>query len=158
MYNRPPMNGIKAAALIVLALAIVAIGVAYAATIASGGAATWPAGIMAIAIPFAMIATIALGAARTHGPQPGFRRLAAPFAAVLLIMLGAFAAALLLPAAGEPLLLGLPMRAAIVLYGVGVLPALILPLAYALTFDDLTLTEEDIARVREAAERSGGQG
>ena len=106
---------------------------------------------MAIAASCAMIATTALGAARAGQRLGGLRRLALPFAAVLLILLGAFAAALSLPAAGEPLLLGLPRRAAIVLYGVGVLPALILPIAYAVTFDELTLTEEDVARVREAA-------
>lgn len=110
---------------------------------------------MAVATSFALVATIALGAARTDRPHGGLQRLALPFAAVLLIILGAFAAALLLPAAGEPLLLGLPRRAAIVLYGIGVLPVLILPIAYALTFDELTLTEDDIERVREAAERAG---
>ena len=109
---------------------------------------------MAIATSFAMVATMALGAARTGQPHGGLGRLAIPFVAVLLIMLGAFAAALLLPAAGEPLLLGLPRRAAIVLYGIGLLPVLILPVAYALTFDELTLTEEDIERVREAASRA----
>ena len=109
---------------------------------------------MAVAIPCAMVATIALGAARTGRRFGGLGRLAIPFAAVLLIMLGAFAAALLLSAAGEPLLLGLPRRAAIVLYGIGLLPALILPVAYALTFDELTLTEEDIERVRAAADKN----
>ena len=109
---------------------------------------------MAIATSFAMVATMALGAARTGRSLGGLRRLLVPFGLVLLIMLVAFAAALLLPAAGEPLLLGLPRRAAIVLYGVGVLPVLILPVAYALTFDELTLTEEDIERVREAASRA----
>lgn len=141
----------KKAALGVLALAILAIGLAYAAAIATDGTARWPAWGMAVATAFAMVATMTLGAARTGQPHGGLRRLALPFAAVLLIMLGAFAAALLLPTAGEPLLLGLPRRAAIVLYGVGILPALILPVAYAWTFDELTLTEEDIERVREAA-------
>lgn len=108
---------------------------------------------MAIATSLAMVATMALGAARAGQRLGGLRRLLLPFAAVLLIMLSAFAAALLLPAAGEPLLLGLPRRAALVLYGIGVLPALILPIAYALTFDELTLTEEDVERVREAASR-----
>lgn len=144
----------KRAALAVLALSMAAIGVAYAAAIVKGVPGTWTAWVMAIATSFAMVATMALGAARSGQRHGGLRRLAIPFAAVLLIVLGAFAAALLLPAAGEPLLLGLPRRAAIVLYGVGVLPALILPIAYARTFDDLTLTDEDIERVREAAARA----
>ena len=149
------MKRIKSAAVIVLVLSMGAIGVAYAAAIATGRTTGWSAWVLAIATSFAMVSTMALGAARTGRPGGGLRRLMIPFAAVLLIMLGAFAAALLLPAAREPLLLGLPRRAAIVLYGVGVLPALILPIAYALTFDDLTLTEEDIARVRDAAASSG---
>lgn len=145
------MKRIKSAAVIVLVLSMGAIGVAYAATIVTGRTAGWSAWVMAIATSFAMVSTMALGAARTGRPGGGLRRLLVPFAAVLLIMLGAFAAALLLPAAREPLLLGLPRRAAIVLYGVGVLPALILPIAYALTFNEVTLTGEDIERVREAA-------
>lgn len=96
-----------------------------------------------------MVAMLALGAARSGG-RGGLRSLIVPFAAVLLILTGAFAAALLLPAASEPLVLGVPRRAAIVLYGIGVLPALVLPLAYALTFD-ADLTDDDIERVRAAA-------
>jgi hypothetical protein len=47
--------------------------------------------------------------------------------------------------------LGLPRRAAIVLYGIGLLPLFVLPVAYALTFDEMTLSEEDLERVRRAA-------
>ena len=49
-----------------------------------------------------------------------------------------------------PLWLGLPPRAAVVLYVIGFLPVLVLPLAYALTFDALTLSEADLARARAA--------
>jgi len=38
-----------------------------------------------------------------------------------------------------------------VLIGIGLLPLLVLPLAYALTFDEMTLSEADLARVRDAA-------
>jgi len=55
--------------------------------------------------------------------------------------------------AGMPLLLGLPPRAAIVLYGIGVLPLLVLPLVFALTFDGHAPSEEDVRRVKEAGER-----
>ncbi|MGI8619051.1 MAG: hypothetical protein ACR2L6_08165 [Gemmatimonadaceae bacterium] len=152
--SRPRQARTRKAAIAVLAGSMASIGVAYAAAIVTGATSTWSAWVIAIATSFAMVATMALGAARTGQPLGGLRGLLLPFAAVLLILLGAFAAALLLPAANEPLLLGLPRRAAIVLYGVGVLPVLILPVAYALTFDELTLTEEDIERVREAASRA----
>lgn len=147
----------KSAALGVLVLSIGSIGAAYAAAIVTGGTGAWSAWVMAVASSCAMVSTTALGAARAGRRMGGLQRLVLPFALVLLILLGAFAAALLLPAAGEPLLLGLPRRAAIVLYGVGVLPALILPIAYALTFDELTLTDEDVARVRDAAAASKEQ-
>lgn len=145
----------KKAALVVLVLSIVAIGIAYGGALLTGGARAWSAWAMAIATPFAMIATMTLGAARAGRPGGGLRKLALPFAAVLLIMLGAFAAALSLPADGEALFLGLPLRAAIVLYGIGVVPVFILPVAYALTFDEITLTEDDIERVRQAALDAG---
>ncbi|MEX0908370.1 MAG: hypothetical protein WDZ58_01295 [Gemmatimonadaceae bacterium] len=144
----------KKAAIVVLFLSMAAIAAAFATAIAAGRVPVWSAWVLAVATSLSMIATIVLGAARTGRPLGGLHRLLAPFAAVLLILLGAFAAALLLPATAEPLLLGLPRRAAIVLYGIGVLPALILPIAYALTFDELTLTDEDIERVREAASRA----
>jgi len=53
---------------------------------------------------------------------------------VLLVPLVGLGLALLLPAdsAGAPLVLGLPLRAAIVIYGVGLLPVFILPACYAL--------------------------
>ena len=140
----------KKAALVILVLAIAAIAVAYFAAIVTGGPQTWTAWVMAIATSCAMVAMLALGAARDGASGRGLRRLAVTFAVVLLILIGAFAAALLLPAAGEPLLLGLPRRAGIVLYGIGLLPALVLPLTYALTFDD-DLTDDDVERVRASA-------
>jgi hypothetical protein len=51
---------------------------------------------------------------------------------------------------GVSLWAGLPRRAALVLYGVGILPALFLPLAYALTFRERTLDAGDIERIRAA--------
>jgi hypothetical protein len=46
---------------------------------------------------------------------------------------------------------GLPLAAALQLYGMWLLPLPLVALAYALTFDRFTLTEDDLARVREAA-------
>ena len=147
----------KRAALVVLVLSMAAMGAAFATAIATGRVPVWGAWVMVVATSFSLTATMTLGAARTGRPLGGLRRVLAPFAAVLLILLGAFAAALLLPPAAEPLLLGLPRRAAIVLYGIGIMPALILPITYALTFDELTLGDEDIERVREAARRASGE-
>ena len=43
------------------------------------------------------------------------------------------------------------MRAAIVIYGIGLLPIIVLPVAYALTFEAMTLSAEDLERVRAMA-------
>ncbi len=71
------------------------------------------------------------------------------------LVVGAGLAALVLAPATDPadptLVLGLPPRAAFLLYGVGLVPALIVPLAYALTFERSTLRPEDLERVRRAA-------
>lgn len=71
-------------------------------------------------------------------------------ALVLVAVVACFLAALLLPpdTATGPLWLGLPPRAAIILYGVGVAPLLILPLAYAWHFERLTLSADGLAHLR----------
>ena len=51
----------------------------------------------------------------------------------------------------EPrLLLGLPPAVAYLLYGLGLLPALIVPLVYAWSFERATLSEENLRRIRRA--------
>ena len=92
-----------------------------------------------------------LGATRG---QRGIGPLKIPFAFVVLTLAVGFCAALALPASENPdsdLWLGLPARAAIVIYGVGLLPTIVLPIAYALTFQSQTLTAEDIEQVRSLA-------
>ena len=77
-----------------------------------------------------------------------------PFAFVILMLVIGFGAALALPATDGPLSklwLGLPARAAIVIYGVGLLPIFVLPIAYALTFETQTLSAEDLEKVRKLA-------
>jgi hypothetical protein len=97
---------------------------------------------------------LVLGAARQ-----GRLSLPATIAAVALFTIPflGFGLAIALPAgaAAEPLLLGLPRRAAIVLLGVGVLPVAILPVAYARDagagLDDAALAaiRDEGARLRE---------
>jgi len=84
----------------------------------------------------------------------GIGPLKIPFAFVIIILAIGFGAALALPATEGPLSrlwLGLPGRAAIVIYGVGLLPIIVLPIAYAMTFETLTLSAEDVERVRASA-------
>lgn len=133
-----------------LLLATLAVAVSYGAVLMPGETPAWAPWPMAIAVPVAIVATMVLGAAR-HGRVE--RVLAWPFALVGGLLLAGFALALGLPAdegPGSPLVMGLPLRAAIVLYGIGLLPIVILPVAYALTFEALTLRPEDLERVRAA--------
>lgn len=144
----------KRASLAALLLATLLIGAAYASAFLPGDPPGWAAWAMSLGTAAIMVASMALGAAR----RGGVGRLALPFAATFVILAGGFAAAMLLPAEGpgSPLFLGLPLRAAIVLVGIGLVPLLFLPVAYALTFDEMTLSEADLERVRRAARELRG--
>jgi len=142
---------IKRAALASIFASVLAIGAAYASAFLPGGAPGWAPWAMGAGIAVLMVATMALGAAR----DGRLGRLTLPFAGVLVVLLAGFGAALALPPpdpADPTLWLGLPPAAAVVMYGVGLLPLLAVPVAYALTFDEMTLSEEDLARVREASQ------
>jgi hypothetical protein len=129
-----------------------AIGGAYASVFFSGvlhPLAPWG---MAVGSAGALGSMMALGASR-HGRLPPLT--AAAIVVTFVIVAGGFGFALARPAAegaGGPLWLGLPVRTAAVVYGVGLLPLLVLPLTYALTFDEQILTDADIERVRHAAQ------
>lgn len=137
--------------LLALLAGTLAITAAYASAFLPGDPPGWSPWALGIGTAVVMVAASALGAARA---DTGIGRLKLPFALVFLIVAGGFAAVLLMPApdaANPQLFLGLPTGAAIVLLGIGILPLLVLPIAYALTFEDMTLSEADLARVREAA-------
>ena len=141
----------KRVALVAIVLSTCLIGAAYASAFMSGGAPRWSGWLFAAGTTGVLLATIALGATRR---DRGLGRLVLPFALMVLILGGGFLAVFALPAdlgAAEPLLLGLPRRAALVLYVIGLLPILVFPVAYALTFADQTLRPEDLERVLAAA-------
>jgi hypothetical protein len=145
----------KRAALSLFVSAVLAVAVAYAAAFLPGGPPVWAPWVFAGGTCLALVSLMAVGAAR-HG-RIG-RRLATAFGVVLVITAGGFGLLLALPPAdpADPaFLLGLPVRAAVLLYGIGLLPFLVVPVAYAWTFDDMTLSETDLARVRAAALAAG---
>lgn len=118
---------------------------ALAFALAFAGRATASAWVLAGALAVLLPATMALGAPRA-GPRGRAARAAIWGTGVLLAT--AFGLALALPATegtGSLLLLGLPVRAAIVVFGAGVLPMLVLPLVYAWSFDASTF---EVARLR----------
>ncbi len=137
----------------------IAVGILFLATLCVASAyvsafdsslGRWAAWGMVAGTALMILGTLLLGAARTGRPLGG---LVVVFAFLVLLVGGCLGAALLLPAenANSALLLGLPRRAAIVLYGLGVVPFLVLPVAYAKTFDRLVLSEAELAAFRERA-------
>ena len=142
----------KRTSLAALLLATLLIAAAYASAFLPGGTPPWGPWLMAVGVPLVLVSVMVLGAVRSGS---GMGRLAWPFAFVGGILGAGFLLALGLPAdeaAGVALYLGLPLRASIILYGIGLLPIVILPVAYALTFDAMTLNAEDVERVRLAGE------
>lgn len=124
-----------------------AIAIAYASAFVGGGM-RWGSWLMVVGLATLVVSLMALGAARREG---GLGPLRLPIAFTFVVIVGGFGAALAMPGetgASARLLLGLPLRAAIVIYGIGLAPMLVLPLAYALTFDRMTLSEADLDRVR----------
>lgn len=145
-------------ALFLILSAVVAIGGAYGATLALGAAPAFAAYALAYGIGASTTGMFILGAVRAGRLAPS---LVVAFTIVFVVVIGAFWLALGMPAAegaGGPLLLGLPRRTAIVLYGVGLVPMFLLPVAYALSFDKGILSEDDIARVRAAHQRMQEEG
>jgi hypothetical protein len=147
----------RLAALVALVAGILAIAVGYAAAFLPGGAPPWAPWLLALGIPVALGAIMILGAARG---RMGIGPLKYPFVFVVAVLAIGFCAALALPATESPLSrlwLGLPARAAIVIYGIGLLPIIVLPVAYAVTFEEQTLSAEDVERVRELARENKAQ-
>ena len=133
----------------VLFLSTLLNGAAYVGALVAGTVPAWTPWALMIGTSTIMLATMVLGAIRHRG---GVGKLTVPFVAMFVVMIVGFGAALVMPveSAASRLWLGLPPRAAVVLYGIGVLPLFVLPMAYALTFESLTLSESDLERVRAA--------
>ena len=134
-----------------LLVSAVLIAIAYIGALVSRTVPVWAPWALMIGTSTIMLAMMVLGASRAGA---GIGRLTVPFAAMFVVLIAGFSAALLLPAetAGAPLWLGLPRRAAVILYGIGVLPLFVLPIAYAMTFESLTLSEADLERIRKVKE------
>ncbi len=147
----PPL---KRRALAAIVISTCCLAGAYASAFMPGAPPRWSGWLFAAGTTGVLLATLTLGAARR---DRGLGRLVIPFLVMLVLLGGGFLAVFLLPdglGAAEPLVLGLPQRAAVVLYVIGLLPTIVLPVAYALTFADQTLRPEDLERVLEMARES----
>lgn len=137
-------------ALAALVAGTLLIAAAYAAQMLLGAAPAWAPWAYLVGMSTSMLAMLVLGAARS---RTGVGRLGLPIAFIYVLLLVGFGMALTLApetTADVPLWLGLPRRAAIVLYGIGILPLFLLPIAYALTFESMTMREADMLRVAAA--------
>ena len=138
---------VKRIALNATFLSVAAIGIAYGSAFMPGDPPSWAGWLMALSVPLLLAALMILGLGR----RGAISKLVIPIGIVFLLVAGSFVLALTLPAenpASPALIGGLPLRAAIILYGIGVLPLFILPLAYAFTFEQTTLSAADLARLR----------
>jgi hypothetical protein len=127
-------------ALVLLAIAAPAALLAFCG---SGAAGPW-IGAMAggVVLPLALMV---LGASR----RGRLGRLWLPILATALVFAAGWWAILALPHGG-PDVLGLPLATALMIFVLIPLPLAVTGLAYALTFDRLGLTAEDLERVRAA--------
>lgn len=133
-----------------LILSILLVAGSYLGVLLPGDTPGWAPWLLALGSNGVIMTLMALGAMR-RDTLP--RSLVWTFVGLFALCAGAFLVALAMPAdegRGGALLLGLPVRTAIVLYGIGVIPIAVLPFAYALTFESSTLSDEDLTRVREA--------
>jgi hypothetical protein len=131
-----------------LVVSLGGIAIAYAAAFLPSGTPDWAPWLLAMGIPISIGSIMILGATRG---RRGIGPLKIPFIFLVVTLAVGFGAALFLPpseSADSTLWLGLPARAAIVIYGIGLFPIILLPVAYALTFDSQTLTAEDLEQVR----------
>lgn len=130
---------VRRVALLYLALASPAV---LASFVVGGPVAEVLFAVLASAYP---VALIALAVARTGRLGP----LWAPLAVLLVLLVGCTAAMLALRGRvlEAPWLGGLPLAAAIQLYGLWLAPLLLVALAYALTFDRYELPAGEIERL-----------
>ena len=137
----------KRAALLTIFFSMVAIAFGYASAFLPNGTPRAAAYVFAIATAAMMVAALVLGAGRSDRPLGVLKWV---FAFCFIVLAGGFTLALRASpvTAADRLWLGLPPGAAIILYVVGVLPLLVLPLAYAFTFERTTLSEAELAELR----------
>ena len=140
----------KRAALMVIFLSMLVIGIGYASAFLPGGVPVVATYAFAIATAAVMTAILVLGAARS-GRTLGALRFV--FALTFIVLVVGFSIALGATAVDASRLYGgLPKGAAVILYVVGLLPMAMLPIAYALTFEKTTFDEAELEAIRRRLE------
>ena len=118
-----------------IVIGVLAVADAYIGAIVGGLLAQWAPWMLVIGAAASSVGLFVLGAA-TRGALT--RGVAILLTALFVVLVASFGTALTMPpdeGPGGHILHGLPVRLAIVFYGVGLLPLLALPIAFGLTFD-----------------------
>lgn len=133
-----------------LLLGLLLVAAAYAGQFTGHASSRYPAASLALGASIVLASLLAL-AARRPGGTPRALRVTVRLAFVAT--LGGLGYALIAPAptAGGPLLLGLPRVTAVMLLVTGLVPLVVLPIAYARAFDRDVLGEGDVERIAAAA-------
>ncbi len=143
---------------IVLSLVVISLLIVGAGYTGSFFSAPWSPWCLAIGTCGALMSMMALGSIRRGKIAPALRWV---FAGMFLFCAGCFCVALALPAnegAGGPMLFNFPLRSTIVLLGVAIVPILVMPFAWALTFESSMLSDADLQQLREAQRRMADGG
>ncbi|HEY3935009.1 MAG TPA: hypothetical protein VGL65_10380 [Gemmatimonadales bacterium] len=143
-------------ALAALFVGTAAIAVAFGSAWLPGGAPMWGVWCMIVGSALSMSGMVGIGALRSRVRR---RSIAVAVIVLLAVIIAGFGAALVLPAetVNGPFLLGLPRRAAIEIFGVGLLPLVVLPGLFALEFRSDGLDERSLAAFRAHCARLRGE-
>jgi hypothetical protein len=128
------ISGVRSGSIAVLACSSLMLVIGYGATWWPGGAPRWVAVCFALATVLQLCAFCLLGAVRRDGRVGS---VVAGVAVMGVLVGGALVYAILAadPGATEELVLGMPRRAALVLYGVGVAPLVVLSVVFVWDFE-----------------------
>jgi hypothetical protein len=146
----------RRASLVALMASLTLVGLGYLSAFIPATPPMWGAWALLVGSVAALLAVSLLGA----GESPEARRLLLPLGVVFVLLVGGVGSGFLLPdaGAGDRLIGGLPLPAALLLYGAGLLPLLVVPLVYAWTFPGTGLGQEamaDLTARAKAAARPG---
>jgi hypothetical protein len=135
-----------------LVAGLLAVAAAYIAVLVPGPAASWPAWSVGAGICLLLFGFLDLGAGRRDGRPPTVRLVFAGTA--LWVAVGFLGILWSTPSDLEtPFFWGLPLPAAWMIYVLGIGPALLLPVAWAVLFRSATLSDDALERLHEAKRR-----
>ena len=149
-------SGMQRTGLILLVAGLVAVAIAYALVLARIGAAEAPF-LIALGASAVLAGIACLGAARRGRATP---RLAAAIVVAFCAVAGGLIVGLSLPAPTPDgaLLLGLPRATAWMLLFTGGIPLLLLPVAFAIAFEDEVIDAADLERLRAESAQHASSG